>query len=235
MNYITRIIIWVILFAIAMGLLEAAVVVYLRELYYPSSSELFPMKDMLNLAPVELAREAATLFMLAAVGVLAGKNKWSRWAYFILAFGIWDIFYYVFLKVFMNWPDTIVDWDILFLIPLPWFGPVLAPVLIAMLMTIWGIYVAKHENKGRLLALKKLEWGLLFPGLAIALLAFLWDSIFLLFSGKVGAGAFANIGALAGFKPETFVWWVFIPGLLLQIAAFGFYVKRIGSCSDPSH
>src|ERR1043166_3119153 len=90
-----------------------------------------------TLGNVELWREAATLVMLAAVGLLAGRTWRRRAGYAALAFGVWDIFYYVFLRVISGWPRTLFDWDVLFLLPLPWWGPVLAPVSIAVLMIFW--------------------------------------------------------------------------------------------------
>src|SRR5262245_43389925 len=125
----------VALFAIAMAWVEAAVVFYLRtmldriEPYQPN-----PLPEFGGLAKAELIRELATLIMLAIVGWLAGRTARSRVGYFLIAFGVWDIFYYVFLKVLTGWPRSLFDWDLLFLIPLPWWGPVLAPVSIAALM-----------------------------------------------------------------------------------------------------
>jgi hypothetical protein len=113
----------VTLFAIAMAWVESAVVFYLRtmidriEPYQPN-----PLPEFGGLEKAELTRELATLVMLAAVGWLAGRNWRSRMGYFLVAFGVWDIFYYVFLKVLTGWPRSLLDWDILFLIPLPWWG-----------------------------------------------------------------------------------------------------------------
>jgi len=131
----------VTIFAIAMAFLEAAVVEYLRQLYYPEGFS-FPLKMIpMNIYFVELGREAATIIMLAAIGYLAGKNFLTRFSAFIIAFGVWDIFYYVFLKLILNWPSSLFDWDILFLIPLPWIGPVLAPVIISVLLIFAGYIV----------------------------------------------------------------------------------------------
>ena len=90
------------------------------------------------LGNVELWREAATLVMIATLGLLAGRTWRRRAGYAALAFGAWDIFYYVFLRLISGWPRTLLDWDILFLLPLPWWGPVLAPVSIALVMILWG-------------------------------------------------------------------------------------------------
>src|SRR5262245_39933262 len=95
---INRMLVWVSVYAVAMGLLEAAVVVYLRRLYYPHGFA-FPLVPVDNdVAVVELWRELATVVMLAAVGGMAGRNRGERFAYFLYAFGIWDLIYYVGLK-----------------------------------------------------------------------------------------------------------------------------------------
>ena len=113
-----------------MAWVEAACVYYLRVLVDrvdPYQQNPLPMVGVLG--QVELVREAATLVMLAAVGMLAGRTRRAQVGYAAVAFGIWDIFYYVFLRAIGDWPRSLFDWDILFLLPLPWWGPVLAPVL----------------------------------------------------------------------------------------------------------
>src|SRR5258706_13054156 len=108
---------WLALFSIAMGFLEAAVVVYLRKIYYPEGFR-FPLAMMdPQLATIELLREASTVIMLAGVGILAGRSPQQRLALFFAAFSIWDLLYYVFLKLLLRWPESFFTWDILFLIP----------------------------------------------------------------------------------------------------------------------
>ena len=103
---------WLSIFGIAMGLLESAVVVYLRELYYPEGFA-FPLKPMgPTLILTEILREAATLVMLMAIGVLAGRTRTERFGYFIFTFAVWDIFYYLFLKLLLNWPESLLTWDV---------------------------------------------------------------------------------------------------------------------------
>jgi hypothetical protein len=139
----------VFVYATAMAWVESAVVFYLRtmidrlEPYQPH-----PLPIIGGLGPAELVREAATMVMLLAVGILAGKTWRSRLGYAAMAFGVWDIFYYVFLKVMCGWPHSLTDWDILFLIPLPWWGPVWAPVAISVLLIVWGTIVSAWEGKG---------------------------------------------------------------------------------------
>ena len=125
----------VTLYAIAMGFLEAAVVIYLRNLFYPNGFN-FPLKGFIDpsILIVEWIREFATIIMLVTIGLLAGKKFYEKLAYFVYAFAIWDIFYYIFLKLVLNWPSSFLTWDLLFLIPFPWAGPVLAPLLCTLLM-----------------------------------------------------------------------------------------------------
>lgn len=128
---------WIVLFfAIAMGFLEAIVVVYVRELYYPEGFR-FPLKLIPpRIFSIELVRELTTLIMLAGIGLLAGKTKSGKFAWFLVNFGIWDITYYLALKIFLDWPESLHTWDILFLIPVTWIGPVLAPVICSVTMIL---------------------------------------------------------------------------------------------------
>ena len=85
-----------------------------------------------------MGREAATLVMLLGVAMLAGTDRWDRIALFCIAFGVWDIAYYVWLWVFLRWPPSLLTWDVLFLIPVPWVGPVVAPVIVSVVMIVGG-------------------------------------------------------------------------------------------------
>ena len=167
----------VVVYAIAMAWLESAVVYYLRtyigrvEPYQPN-----PLPVVGGFGPVEAIREAATMVMLLTVGMLAGNNWRARIGYSAIAFGVWDIFYYVFLKAICGWPHSLADWDILFLLPLPWWGPVWAPMAIALLMIIWGTLASEFEVANSIRPLRRL-WLLNFSGMAIALYVFMADCI----------------------------------------------------------
>src|SRR5439155_14982380 len=164
----------VVVFAVAMAWVEAAVVFYLRSLvgridpYQPN-----PMPEDAGLAFAEMVREAATLVMLLAVGWLAGTSNGRRMGYALLAFGVWDLFYYAFLKVLTGWPHSLFDWDILFLLPLPWWGPVLAPVCIAALMVLWGTLATQGERKDHSLDSSWKGWSLNLVGVLLALYVFM--------------------------------------------------------------
>ena len=123
--------VWLTLFSIAMGFLESAVVQYLREISYPGGFE-FPLVPIDNrLAVTEVIRESATIMMLIAVSCLSGRTLSERFAWFLYCFAVWDIFYYIFLKFLIGWPASFMTWDVLFLIPAPWVGPVIAPVIVS--------------------------------------------------------------------------------------------------------
>lgn len=166
---------WVFVFAIAFAFVESSVVVYLRALYYPQGFSL-PLKVI---SPhhiiIELAREFSTIVMLAAVGALAGATRWQKFGYFMIAFGVWDIFFYLWLKVCINWPASLLDWDILFLLPVPWIGPVIAPVLISVLMIVGGVFIIKKEAEDGAFRPTMLVWLLTLAGTAAILYSFMYD------------------------------------------------------------
>ncbi len=150
----------VALFAMAMAFMEAAVVVYLRTLFHitgelvrsaPGTKEVWfslPFFTLLKpgalvsvlpesrIAYIEVAREAATIVMLVCVGWLAGRTLRSRAAFFLSAFGVWDIGYYAFLRALIGWPGSLRTPDVLFLIPGPWVAPVFLPISISVVMIL---------------------------------------------------------------------------------------------------
>ena len=198
----------VAVFATAMAWVESAVVFYLRSMigriepYQPD-----PLPVIGGFASVELPREFATLVMLFAIGWLAGRTWRARLGYFAIAFGAWDIFYYVFLKVICGWPHSLLDWDVLFLLPMPWWGPVLAPVLISLLLILWGTFASQFEPNQPLRLSNWHAWILNFAGVALALYVFMADSI---------AAAPRGLDAIRTVLPERFNWPLFGAALLLM-------------------
>jgi len=168
---------WLTVFAIAMGYLETSVVVYLRKLYYPGGFD-FPLVPVTpDVAIAEFWREAATIVMLIGAGVLSGRNGLQRFVFFLYCFAVWDIFYYVFLKVLLDWPASLFTWDILFLIPVPWVGPVLAPCLISASMILLTGLVVYFQERGIALRFRFIHWLLLILGSIVAIISFMWDYI----------------------------------------------------------
>ncbi len=124
----------VVVFAAAMAYVEGAVVYYLRHLFHIASWQLAARKEFRfphAYLRVEQAREAATVIMLIAVAYLAGHSLWQKLAYFLLAFGVWDIGYHVSLRVLLGWPTSPLSRDLLFLIPSEWFAPVWLPIAVS--------------------------------------------------------------------------------------------------------
>lgn len=141
----------IVCFAIAMGFFEAVVVVYLRAIMQELPYITEPIQQVTQklakepLYLIEQFREAATIIMLAAFAILTGKNLWERFANFLLVFGVWDIVYYISLYLVLRWPPSLFTEDVLFLIPVPWKGPVIAPVLVSILMIISAFVILKSK------------------------------------------------------------------------------------------
>lgn len=202
--------------AVAFAYVEFAIVEYLRSIYYPMERGgfQFPLLTLEQLQLMgqehvrrllfEFGREVSTLIMLAAVGILAARNRREAWAYFIIAFGVWDIFFYIWLKLFIDWPQGLMTWDLLFLVPLPWVSPVLCPVLISFAMISAGLLVLYFEEAGRPLKASWASWSLIVLGGLIVIVSFCWDH--------------QNI--MAGGTPAPFNWLLFTVGFALSVVTF---------------
>jgi hypothetical protein len=200
----------VVTYAAAMAWVESAVVFYLRTMIDRIEPyQVNPLPQIGGLGPAEMVREAATMVMLLTVGILAGRNWRSRLGYTALAFGVWDIFYYIFLRVMCGWPHSLLDWDILFLLPLPWWGPVLAPICIALLMICWGTLASSWPAPNCKLVSEIKVWSLNLVGVAIALYVFMADTL---------PAANQGIVALRTVLPARFNWPLFCLALLLMAA-----------------
>ena len=153
---------------------------------------------------IEIGREAATLIMLFMVGLIAGNSWKMKISFAILAFAIWDILYYFWLYVFIQWPKSLFEWDILFLIPLPWWGPVITPILISFLLIVIS-YLIIIEKKFKITSF---DWTIYGLSVVIILYTFMEDSIrVILFSG----------GNLAEVRPTNFNWIVFLIAYLASV------------------
>jgi hypothetical protein len=201
----------VVVFGVAMAWFEAATVYYLRVLVdrvTPYQPNPLPLRGVLG--EVELVREAATLVMLLTLGMLAGGTWRARFGYTAVAFGVWDILYYAFLRVMSGWPQSPFDWDILFLLPLPWWGPVLAPVCIAVLMIVWGTRASQAADQSFVASRTRTVWSLSAAGIGLALYVFMADSLRLVGSGP---------DAVRIFLPTDFNWPAFCAALALMSAS----------------
>ena len=227
-----RKLIWVTLFAIAMGMMESAVVIYLRELYYPEGFQ-FPIRaTSTTVAVTELLRELATIIMLLGVGRIAGKNRHERFAWFIFSFAIWDIFYYIFLYLIIGWPASLAEWDVLFLLPMIWVGPVWAPLCLSLLMILLARCILHFSDKRKNSDLKPIEWFVLTGGSLTVIIAFCKEyyqfmtshhptiSITQLFYSK------QTISYTTQYIPGNFDVMTFILGCTVICAGIGIYIIR---------
>ena len=212
-----RTLFWLGAYAAAMAWVEAALVVYLRRLYYPDDPlvmfplRIWPMRDLL----LELVREAATIAMILAVALLAVRGRVRRTAAFLFVFGVWDLCYYLWLKVALGWPVAWAEWDVLFLIPWPWLAPWVAPAAAALLFVLWAAPVLVREGET---AVPRRAWALGAAGLCLMLASFLAPALPLLGGDPVPAAAFV---------PARFPWWLYVPGAALLAA--GLFAGRPGA------
>ena len=216
---------WVVIFGIAFAWVEGAVVVYLREIYFGGAFCFPVVKEweegslfLDNLVRVEFMREIATLIMLLAVGFLAGKNPLQRFCFFMITFGVWDIFYYIWLRVMCGWPRSLMTWDLLFFVPLPWVGPVITPLLIALAMLAAGSSLIYYEEKGYVILWRWYDWVIeCWCGLLV-ITAFCWDwkNIIRLPDAVLNNGI-----------PNSFAWWLYLPAYTFSVVYFGVRLRRI--------
>ncbi|MCX6251030.1 MAG: hypothetical protein NTX61_09775 [Bacteroidetes bacterium] len=218
---------WVAIFAIAMAYLESAVVVYLRAIWYPDGF-VFPLKALnYHIVVTEIFREAATMVMLISIAVIAVREAVNRFAIFIYAFAIWDIFYYLFLYLLEGWPPSLFTWDILFLIPVTWVGPVIAPVINSITMILLAVLIVFYRTKNNLFKLTFIEWFLLILGSFVVIYAYTqpyMSYLFIRYNLKEILHFREHpdlIQYSAMFIPESFNWIIFsVAELLFLLAIF---------------
>ncbi|MBL0342227.1 MAG: hypothetical protein IPP71_15750 [Bacteroidetes bacterium] len=221
---------WVTVFSIAMGFMETVVVVYLRKIYYPNGFQ-FPLVPMeTDMAIIEIMREAATIIMLFGIGYLAGKTTSQKFAFFIFSFAIWDISYYIFLKLLLNWPESLFTWDILFLIPVPWVGPVIAPCIVSLTMIILSYSILYFHHKSYNTRIKSLEWWLLTAGSLTVIFSFVWDFLNLLSHDNTNSQPFNLLEKkveIVNYIPQDFNYWIFSFGMLIIIFGILMFTLRM--------
>ena len=142
--------------------------------------------------------------MLAAIAIAVGGTFTESAAAFVMAFGIWDLAFYGFLRLFIHWPASLLTWDLLFLLPVPWSGPVLAPILVSLSMIAGGWTVLWRASREQHVSLGRMHWAGLFAGGVMIVLAFTWGFR----------------GLLAGGMPHDFHWPLFAAGEVCDIGAF---------------
>jgi len=197
-----------VVFGIAFAYIESAVVVYLRAIFHPDGFA-FPLQAF-DLTPLgrcllltEIGREAATLVLIGTGAYLFGRNRRERGAYVLVIFPVWDIFYYVWLKVLLDWPASLMDWDVLFLIPALWAAPVLYPVLVSLAMFAFAVAILYRSAPSRAVAIRGTDW-----------LAWLAATVIIIVSFCLGGTHVTE----PDYR-EHFHWPVFAAGYALAVAA----------------
>jgi hypothetical protein len=156
-----------------------------------------------SLVAIEAGREAATLLMIGAVGLLVGRTWLERLAWSAVVFGVWDIGYYAWLHLFSGWPPSLDTPDLLFLLPVPWVGPIWSPVAVSAVLVGVGLAVAWALRSGRRLAVARWHWGAGLAGGFLVVLSFTLDA------GRL----------IDGGLPGPYAWPVFAVGMLLALVA----------------
>lgn len=217
--------IWAVIFSVAFAWVESAVVVYLRKIYFDGVFK-FPLvivweegKHIIDpLIQIEFGREIATIIMLVAIGYVTGKSKLQRFCFFMIAFGIWDIFYYLWLYVMVGWPGSLLTWDLLFYVPLPWVGPVITPVLIAVAMVGAGSLIIYYDEKGYVMRWRLYDMAIELGCGLLIIVAFCWDwKNILQVPGDITRSGI----------PNPFAWWLYLPAYLFSITYFAIRLKKI--------
>ncbi|MBV8865252.1 MAG: hypothetical protein JO210_07610 [Acidobacteriaceae bacterium] len=128
---------------------------------------------------------------------------------FLICFGIWDVTFYLFLRLLLHWPASLLTWDILFLVPVPWTGPVIAPILVSVSMFGSGLVLLSREYDNNPVQLARWRWSLVLLGAVLILIAFMWD--------------FRNTAT--GGYPNPFNWLLFAVG---EAVGLGSFVSGLG-------
>jgi hypothetical protein len=199
-----------IIFAVAMAYVESAVVVYLRTIYYPEGFG-FPLVLLPpGMVAIEMGREVATLVMLLGVAMLAGADRWDRILVFCVGFGVWDIAYYCWLWVFLRWPPSLLTWDVLFLIPVPWIGPVVAPVVVSVVLVAGALLLLRRRAGGQAGGFSPALQALALAGGVLVLGSFMLD--------------FQVV--VRQMEPPPFRWGLFGTGVGLAVVALVLALRR---------
>jgi hypothetical protein len=160
--------------------------------------------------------------------VLAGRKFIEGFSYFLFIFAVWDIFYYVFLKIIINWPSSFLEWDVLFLIPLPWLAPVLSPLICTAIMIFLSVTLFYFSNKYiSFNNLSKTEWLLIAAGSVFIIFSFIWDYTGIVIKNFHSIIAGKNLQELSeSFVPKIFHWEIFGIGIIILILTIILIYRR---------
>ena len=213
MMSVTRQLFWLMVWGVAFAYIEASVVVYLREIYYPDGFAFPVVIAETHMALTEVVRELATLLIMWATVNLTYQMLQSKMAAFMVIFGVWDIFYYIFLKIILNWPEALTSWDILFLIPMPWVGPIWAPIVVSIGLIYAGSTILIQNEEGHFLDFDRKFILLEFVAAIIIIVSFL----------------IPGYAVITESIPNNFPYYLFWTGFIMGLGTFlyQFYHLRL--------
>jgi hypothetical protein len=158
-----RLFFWFI-YAAAFGMVEAAVVIYIRGslgmppgIDYPAgwTAQQLPFNSASitgelrahGFLPVELWREVGTLLLLLGAACGAGRTARERLGLFGFTFAVWDLTYYLWLFVWSGFPRSVFDTDIYFLLPFALYGPVWLPLIGMTVIALFSVRLIRGAKK----------------------------------------------------------------------------------------
>jgi hypothetical protein len=210
-----RVLTWLGIFSVAFGYIEAAVAHYLRMWLYPDGfNDSIALVSDPHTVAIEAGRELCTLVVIVGTVALTPGPTVRRVANFVYAFAIWDLTYYAALWLFEGWPTSLYDWDLLFVIPVPWFAPVLAPITISGIGIIGACSVHLILRYRTKLTVPRYGFALL-NGALVA-----WEISFMLHDGPIDR------------FPVRYRWWLFLLGVTLASAGYLLTWHRNLACCD---
>ena len=194
------------LFSITFAFFVTAVMYFIRSHYYPNGFD-FPVKLLKGLPfAIEYMRQLANLVIIFCVAYLAGRNVRERMAAFMFVFGLWDIFYYIWFYILIQWPPDLMAWDLLYRVPVHWSGPVIAPIIVSIALIKAALLIFYSGSKNWNIKFNLSDWLVeIFAGIGV-LTAFLWNY------QKIQQGKI----------PEYFPWWIFGVSVGLGICYFAY-------------
>jgi hypothetical protein len=229
-----RRVVLLVLFGVVFGYVEAAAVVYVRVMYEPIHQRVFPERAPDDLFPlfsqeqwaregpaylqrpwVEVGRELGTVLLVVLLAGAVSRTFRDGFAAFMLAFGVWDLAYYLWLWLLIGWPHSLGEWDLIFAAPVPWVGPVLAPLLVAAAMTLTAAVYFRCAAVGRAMVPRRGHWVAVALGALGIMFAFWWDCR----------------NTLAGGAPQPFQWPLLLLGLAVGLAG---YVHALVTSREPA-
>ena len=204
---------WV--FSLAFGLIEAAVVIYLRHSIGVNGQDLFPLLQQNDEAvrwafSIERVREVATLLVMLTPAILFSNRNFERFLAYVIVFGVWDLSYYAFLRIFLGWPETLFTYDVLFLVPTLWVAPVFCAVLISATLVVFGSAYLLIARRRAARNPSALQWLIVLLGGALVQLSFVDNAAYY----------------LAGGVPPRFSWLSFASGYVLAAMAAGYFLVQ---------